>query len=78
MVAKINALSSVNHTANQRKQMAAFASVIKQAQDLLQSKVMDKLRSNPNAYGKVTVEVTLQGGKITTVTATESESVKPE
>ena len=58
--------------------MAAYATVIRQAQDLLQNKVMEKLRSNPKAYGKVNIEVTLQDGKITTVTATESESVKPE
>jgi hypothetical protein len=58
--------------------MAAFATVIRQAQDLLQNKIMGKLRENPKAYGKVSVEVTLQDGKITTVNATESESVKPE
>lgn len=58
--------------------MSAYATQIKTAQELLSEKVIAKLRENPRAFGKVAVEVTIQDGKIQTIQATESTSVKPE
>lgn len=58
--------------------MSSHAGAIKNAQELIRDRIMDKLRANPKAYGKVAVEVTIQDGKITTVTATSTETVKPE
>lgn len=57
--------------------MAAYATSIKQAQELLRDKVMDKLRDNPKAFGKVVVEVTIQAGEIKNIQAVDSTSVKP-
>lgn len=57
--------------------MAAYATSIKQAQDLLRDKVMEKLRENPKAFGKVSVEVTIQSGEVKNIQAVDSTSVKP-
>ncbi len=58
--------------------MSATATAIATAQNLLRDKVMDKLRANPKAWGKVTVEITIQDGAIKTITASENETVKPQ
>ena len=54
------------------------AAQIKNAQNLLRDKVMTKLQSNPNAWGKVTVELTIQDGKIQNISATDHETIKPD
>lgn len=56
--------------------MTAHATEIKVAQDLLRDKIMDKLRANPKAWGKVTLELTIQDGKIVAMAATDSETRK--
>lgn len=58
--------------------MAAYLTQIKSAQQLLSDKIMGKLRNDPKAYGKVSVEVTIQAGAIQNIQAVESTSVKPE
>ena len=58
--------------------MDAITSQIKTAQELLESKIIGKLRENPKAYGKVSIEATIQDGKIQTIQAIESTTVKPE
>lgn len=57
--------------------MAAYATAIGQAQDLLRDKVMGKLRESPKAFGKVSIEVTIQAGEIKNIQAIDSTSVKP-
>ena len=56
--------------------MSAHATAITNAQNLLRDKIMAKLRENPKAWGKVTVEVTIQDGKIQAMAATDSETRK--
>ncbi len=56
--------------------MSAFATDIKRAQEIVGRKIMDKLQRNPRAWGKVTVEVTIQDGKIKTVSSTDNETEK--
>jgi uncharacterized protein with FMN-binding domain len=58
--------------------MSAHQTQIKTAQQLLSDKVMAKLRENPKAYGKVSIEVTIQAGQIQNIQAIDSTSVKPE
>jgi hypothetical protein len=57
--------------------MSYPAAQIQNAQNLLRDKVMAKLRANPNAWGKVTVELTIQDGKIQNISATDHETIKP-
>jgi hypothetical protein len=57
--------------------MAAHQTSIAQAQDLIREKTMEKLRKDPKAFGKVTVEITIQDGKIKNIQAIDSTSVKP-